>query len=188
MPMMRATAMAMVMAMAVVLLAYACAGKSPEPARPAGGAAPPVTAAPPASATPPVASTPPASATPPVGSAPPVAATPPSDEPPGKPVGTKLVQDAKDSPKDFRVGANDSSEHALAKMSMTVDGRNVWPPAGPGCPELVRCCTALAGLDESLALACLLATGRDPDCATALRTSVAVAGESGVAPPAACPR
>ncbi len=172
----------------VVLLACACAGKSPEPARPAGGAAPPVAAAPPASATPPVASTPPASATPPVGSAPPVAPTPPSDEPSGKPVGTKLVQDAKDSPKDFRLGANDSSGHALGKMSMTVDGRNVWPPQGPGCPELVRCCTALAGLDESLALACLLAAGRDPDCPTALRTSVAIAGESGVALPAACPR
>jgi len=37
-------------------------------------------------------------------------------------------------------------------------------------------------------LACLLATGRDPDCATALRTSVAIAGESNVPPPAACQR
>jgi hypothetical protein len=159
-----------------VLLACACAGKSPEPARPAGGAPPPVAAAPPASATPQV------------GSAPPVAPTAPSDEPSSKPVGTKLVQDAKDSPKDFTLGVNDNSGHALGKMSMTVDGRNVWPPAGPGCPELVRCCTALAGLDESLALACLLAAGRDPDCPTALRTSEAIAGESGVALPAACPR
>jgi hypothetical protein len=34
----------------------------------------------------------------------------------------------------------------------------------------------------------MLAVGRDPDCPTALRTSLAIAGESGVAPPAACPR
>jgi len=108
--------------------------------------------------------------------------------PSDKPVGTKLLRDVNDSPKDFKLGASDGSEHGLGKISMTVDGQNVWPPAGPGCPELVRCCTALAGLDESLALACLLAAGRDPDCATALRTSVAIAGESGVAPPAACAR
>ena len=42
--------------------------------------------------------------------------------------------------------------------------------------------------DESLAFACQLAVGRDPDCPTALRTSVAIAGESDVALPAACPR
>jgi len=109
-------------------------------------------------------------------------------KPSGKPVGTKLVQDASDSPKAFKLSANDGGGHGLGKVSLTVDGRNVWPPDGPGCPELVRCCTALAALDESLALACQLAVGRDPDCPTALRTSVAIAGESSVAPPAACPR
>ena len=46
----------------------------------------------------------------------------------------------------------------------------------------------LSALDESLAFACQLAVGRDPDCPTALRTSVAIAGESDVALPAACPR
>jgi hypothetical protein len=149
---------------AVVLFACACAGKSPEPARPTGGAEPSVTGTPPGGG------------------------TPPSDKPSGKPVGTKLVQDAADSPKVFKLGANDGSGHGLGKASLTVDGRNVWPPEGPGCPELIRCCTALVALDESLALACLLAVGRDPDCPTALRTSVAIAGESGVAIPAACPR
>ena len=149
---------------AVVCFACACAGKSPEPARPAGGAVPPV------------ASTPPA------------ASTPPSDESAGKPVGTKLLRDANDSPKEFKLGKNDGSGHGLGKFSLTVDGQNVWPPDGPGCPELVRCCTDLAAVDESLALACLLSVGRDPDCPTALRTSVAIAGESNVALPAACPR
>jgi hypothetical protein len=105
-----------------------------------------------------------------------------------KPVGTKLVRDAVDSPKTFKLGANDGSGHGLGKFSVSVDGRNLWPPEGPGCPELVRCCTELVRLEESMALACLLAVGRDPDCATALRTSVAIAGEGGIALPAACPR
>ena len=110
------------------------------------------------------------------------------DKPSAKPVGTKLLQDAKDSPKAFKLSKDDGSGHGLGKVSLTVDGRSVWPPEGPGCPELARCCTALAGVDESMALACLLAVGRDPDCPTALRTSVAIAGESSVALPAACPR
>ncbi len=151
-----------------VLLACGCAGKSPEPARPAVSAAP----SPPQPAV---------SAAPSSGGA---AGGKPGD----KPVGTKLVQDAADSPKVFKLSANDGSGHGLGKVSLAVDGRNVWPPEGPGCPELVRCCTELAALDESLALACLLSVGRDPDCPTALRTSVAIAGESSVALPATCPR
>jgi hypothetical protein len=98
------------------------------------------------------------------------------------------VQDVSDSPKAFKLGKDDGSGRGLGKASLTVDGRSVWPPEGPGCAELIRCCTELVARDESLTLACLLATGRDPDCATALRTSEAVAGESGVALPAACPR
>jgi hypothetical protein len=162
---MRATVVAM------VLFAGACAGKSPEPARPAGGASAPQVASPP-----------------PVASAPPSNGAPSSEKPSGKPVGTKLLQDAHDSPKEFKLSKNDGSGRGLGKVSLTVDGRNVWPPEGPGCPELVRCCTDLSALDESLAFACQLAVGRDPDCPTALRTSVAIAGESDVALPAACPR
>jgi hypothetical protein len=145
--------------MTAVLLACTCAGKSPEPARP------------------------------------PVNPEPASDGaagggaagPPATPVGNKLLQDAKDSPKAFKLSKNDGSGHGLGKVSLTVDGLSVWPPEGPGCPELVRCCTDLVGRDESMALGCLLAAGRDPDCPTALRTSVAIAGESSVALPGACP-
>jgi len=154
-----------------VLLAGACAGKSAEPARPAVSPEP----------------SPPPAASP----APPPAASPGAaegDKPAGKPVGTKLLRDANESPKDFKLGKDDGSGHGLGKFALTVDGRSVWPPEGPGCPELVRCCTAIVALDDSLALACLLAVGRDPDCATAMRTSVAIAGESNVSPPAACPR
>jgi hypothetical protein len=163
--------------LAAVLFACACAGKSPEPARPAVSAEP--------SARPAVVAEP---------SSPPAAVAEPSsggaagDKPSPKPVGSKLVRDAADSPKAYKLSANDGSGHGLGKASLTVDGRNVWPPEGPGCPELVRCCTALVGADESLALACLLAAGRDADCPTALRTSEAIAGESNVALPTACPR
>ena len=157
---------------AAVLLACACAGKSPEPARPAVNPEP---------SSPPAASPAPSADTPAGGGA-------AGDKPSAKPVGTKLLQDAKDSPKAFKLSKDDGSGHGLGKVSMTVDGRSVWPPEGPGCPELARCCTALAGVDDSMALACLLAVGRDPDCPTALRTSVAIAGESSVALPAACPR
>jgi len=160
--------------MTAVLLAGACAGKSAEPARPAASPEP----APPASpaAPPPAASPEPA----PGGAA--------SAQPSGKPVGTKLLRDVNESPKAFKLVKDDGSGHGLGKAALTVDGRNVWPPEGPGCPELVRCCGELTTADESLALACLLAVGRDPDCPTALRTSVAIAGESNVPPPAACPR
>jgi hypothetical protein len=158
--------------MAAVLLAGACAGKSAEPARPAASPAP----APPPAANPEPAAPPAAS-----GAA-------EGDKTAGRPVGTKLLRDANESPKDFKLGKDDGSGHGLGTFALTVDGRSVWPPEGPGCPELVRCCTAIVALDDSLALACLLATGRDPDCPTALRTSVAIAGESNVSPPAACPR
>jgi hypothetical protein len=93
-----------------------------------------------------------------------------------------------ESPKAFKLIKDDGSGHGLGKAALTVDGRNVWPPQGPGCPELVRCCSELTTADESLALACLLAVGRDQDCPTAMRTSVAIATESNVPPPAACPR
>lgn len=149
--------------MAAVLFAGACAGKSAEPARPASS---------------------PAASPPPAASPAPSSAAPAGD----KPVGTKLLRDANDSPKQFKLAKNDGSGHGLGKFLLTVDGQNVWPPEGPGCPELVQCCTALSAVDESLAVACLLAVGRDPDCATALRTSVAIAGEGNVPPPAACPR
>jgi hypothetical protein len=162
---------------AAVLLAGGCAGKSPEAARPAASTSP--------SSPPPVNAEP---TPPPAVAAEPAPGAAAAEKPSARPVGTKLMQDAADSPKEFKLHANDGTGHGLGKGALTVDGQNVWPPQGPGCPELVRCCNELVTLDESLALACMLAVGRDPDCSTALRTSVAIAGESGVSPPAACPR
>jgi hypothetical protein len=143
--------------MALVLLASACAGKSPEPARPAAGADPSLGGA-------------------------------AGDKLSGKGVGAKLMQDAIDSPTTFTIVPNAGDGHGVGKFSVRVDGRNLWPPRGPGCAELARCCTALAPLEDALGLACLFAVGRDPDCATALRTSEAIAAENGLALPPACPR
>ena len=156
---------------AAVLLAGACAGKSAEPARPAVSPEP---------------SPPPAGS--PQPSSPPTASPESSSGGGAKPVGTQLLRDVNESPKAFKLVKNDGSGHGLGNAALTVDGQNVWPPQGPGCPELVRCCDAIVALDDSLALACLLAAGRDADCPTALRTSVAIASESNVPPPAACPR
>src|SRR6266496_1080646 len=99
------------MAVALVACVWACAGRSPEPARPAGGTEPPASSTPPTSNTPPVSNTPPADG------------TPPGEKPSAKPVGTKLVQDAAESPKAFKLGANDASGHGLGKAKLTVDGR-----------------------------------------------------------------
>jgi hypothetical protein len=125
--------------------------------------------------------------------APPAASTAPpiggstGDKLAEKGVGAKLMRDAIDSPKVFTLIPNVGDGHGVGMFSVRVDGQSLWPPRGRGCDELVRCCNALAGLEDALGLACLLAVGRDPDCATALRTSEAIAGEHGLSLPPACP-
>jgi hypothetical protein len=99
-------------------------------------------------------------------------------------VGTKLLRDVEASPKQFKVSPNDGQ--GLGMFSIAVDGRPVWPPKGDGCAELVRCCTDLVAINKELAVACLLAIGRDGDCTTARRTSSDIALEHGLALPAAC--
>jgi hypothetical protein len=99
-------------------------------------------------------------------------------------VGAKLVRDVDASPKQFKIGS--SNGHGLGDFSLAVDGRQVWPPQGKGCSELIRCCTDLVALKKELAMACLLATGRDGDCSTALRTSSDIALEHGLALPSSC--
>jgi hypothetical protein len=101
-----------------------------------------------------------------------------------RPVGTKLLRDVDASPKEFKIGPNDG--HGLGAFSVAVDGRAVWPPQGKGCPELIRCCTELVGKDDQLALACLLAMGRDGDCKAARSTASGVALEHGLTLPSSC--
>jgi hypothetical protein len=103
-----------------------------------------------------------------------------------QPVGSKLFRDVDASPKQFKIAPNDG--HGLGNFSLAVDGRVVWPPRGKGCAELVRCCSALVAASKELALACLLATGRDPNCNVARRTSSEIALEHGVSLPSSCAR
>ena len=100
------------------------------------------------------------------------------------PVGTKLLRDADSSSHTYEIGPNQGE--GLGKYTVHFDGKAVWPPEGAGCPELVQCCQALVALDDSLALACLLATARDQDCAVAKKTSSEIALEEGYALPASC--
>jgi hypothetical protein len=104
-----------------------------------------------------------------------------------KGVGAKLMRDAIDSPKVFTLVPNTGDGHGVGTFSVRVDGHPLWPPIGPGCEVLARCCDRLASLEDALGLACLLSVGRDPDCATALRTSEDIAAEHGLALPPACP-
>jgi hypothetical protein len=103
-------------------------------------------------------------------------------------VGSKLVQDAIDSPKVFTLVPNAGDGRGIGQFSGKLDGRPLWPPIGPRCEALSRCCEALAGVEDALGLACLLAVGRDPDCGTALQTVEAIAAEHGLSLPPACPR
>ena len=102
-----------------------------------------------------------------------------------RPVGTKLLRDVDQSPKEFKIGRNDSGK-GLGKFDVTVDGRAIWPPKGEGCADLERCCTELTAINDKLALACLLATDRDGNCATARHTASQIALEQGIQPPTSC--
>jgi hypothetical protein len=103
---------------------------------------------------------------------------------PGGPVGTKLVRDVDASPRVFKIGRTDG--HMLGDFSVAVDGHELWPPTGKGCPKLIRCCTDLTALKKELAMACLLAMGRDGDCGIAQRTATDVALEHGLSLPTSC--
>jgi hypothetical protein len=155
------------MAAAVAIAVFGCAGAtqtSADHARSSGEANQPPAATPSASA----------------------ASTDAALEGSARPVGSKLIRDVDASPRVFKIGSNDGQ--GLGDYDVTVDGREVWPPKGKGCPELVRCCTDLAATRKELALACLLATGRDADCGTARRTSMDIALEHGFQLPPSCPQ
>lgn len=61
------------------------------------------------------------------------------------------------------------------RMQMQTDEGNVWPPQGPGCDELVRCCestglVADGGSKGPEGLMCLLGAAPPTDCEGALET------------------
>jgi hypothetical protein len=113
--------------------------------------------------------------------APPAPKTPEPD--PAKPVGTKLIKDCVDSDKTYELAKNDG--HGFGNVTVRLEGKPVWPPSGPGCERLIACCTPLAS-DDSLALACQFAVGRDRECAIAQQTIRQIVMENGLALPPSC--
>ena len=72
-------------------------------------------------------------------------------------------------------------------VEVEVDGQNVWPPSGPGCDALIRCCDAAAALHQPAELACRMFIAADTgDCPGARAGIHQYLIESGVSPPAAC--
>jgi hypothetical protein len=66
-------------------------------------------------------------------------------------------------------------------------GRTVWPPQGPGCDRLVRCCDAAASSAGFIRLACQLSVAKRPlDCGKSLTTVTNILKEKGLALPAPC--
>jgi hypothetical protein len=66
------------------------------------------------------------------------------------------------------------------------DGKAVWPPKGPGCENLVKCCDAASKKDSAVGLACQLSLAADPDCAKALQSVKSMITQMGQALPPEC--
>jgi hypothetical protein len=94
------------------------------------------------------------------------------------------LRDVNDSPDKYEIGQGPGT--GMATYSVLLNGAPIWPPQGEGCEQLVQCCDELGALSESLALACLLATGRDRKCDTARATVSAIAKEQSYEVPKAC--
>ncbi len=72
-------------------------------------------------------------------------------------------------------------------VTVTTEGKNVWPPRGPGCDKLVACCDAAARLSGTVGLSCQLSVAVQPvDCKKAQDNVVGTMKDLGVAPPAEC--
>jgi len=66
------------------------------------------------------------------------------------------------------------------------DGKAVWPPKGPGCDSLVKCCDAASKQSSAVGLSCQLSLAADPDCNKALESVRKMIGELGQALPPEC--
>ncbi|MFO1519646.1 MAG: hypothetical protein U1F57_08315 [bacterium] len=67
------------------------------------------------------------------------------------------------------------------------DGKNVWPPKGPGCENLARCCEAAGKKESSAMLMCQLSVATPPvDCVKGLKDFKQYLAERNVPPPQEC--
>ncbi len=71
-------------------------------------------------------------------------------------------------------------------LNVTQDGKSVWPPKGPGCEALVKCCDAFKN-DSTVTLGCQLAVTANPkDCKVASKTAKKLIQELGHKLPKEC--
>jgi hypothetical protein len=74
-----------------------------------------------------------------------------------------------------------------SKPVVISDGKNVWPPKGPGCDEFVRCCEAGEKKESSAMLMCQLTVSMPPvDCVKGLKDFKQYLVERNVAAPKEC--
>jgi hypothetical protein len=106
------------------------------------------------------------------------------------PTAARLMKEVSEWEKTATIGPAQPG-HGLGGSEVSVDGRPVWPPQGPGCAELVACCNGFRGdqvADKAMGLACQLSVTKEADCPRALGTVRAIVREKGATPPAACTR
>ena len=73
-----------------------------------------------------------------------------------------------------------------AGLSVQQDGKSVWPPKGPGCDALVKCCDAFKN-DSTVTLGCQLGvTANANDCKAASKTIKQMIQELGHKLPKEC--
>jgi len=74
-----------------------------------------------------------------------------------------------------------------SKVVVTSGGKEVWPPKGPVCEDLVRCCEAAGKKDSSAMLMCQLMVATPPvDCVKGLKDVRQYLGERNVQAPKEC--
>lgn len=72
-------------------------------------------------------------------------------------------------------------------MQVTSGGRAVWPPQGPGCDNLVACCTAASATESATSLFCQMAVATEPvNCTKALQDVRSYLAERGQTAPPQC--
>jgi hypothetical protein len=73
------------------------------------------------------------------------------------------------------------------KTVVTSDGKEVWPPKGPGCDDFVRCCEAAGKKESSAILMCELSVSITPvDCVKGLKDFRQYLAEKNIQAPSEC--
>jgi len=70
---------------------------------------------------------------------------------------------------------------------LTTNGKKVWPPVGPGCEQLVKCCEAGQKVESTSSLMCQMTVATSPvDCVQGLKTYKTYLSERKISAPVEC--